>query len=245
MIEFAGLQKLYPSTHAGIQEINAQFKEGEWVALLGPSGSGKSTLLKLIAGLEEQSSGSIQTPYSRKETSFVFQDAALLPWLTVMENVLLPIRMRPGHAVPTEKVRYWIEKLKLTSFVDRYPSELSGGMKMRVSLARALVTDPKLLLLDEPFAALDEPIRIELGLELRDLWKQLKPTVFFVTHSITEAIWLADRVIVLQGQPGRVALDEALPFGLDRPLSVRGAPEFLSKVEKCFSLLRGGPGGGA
>jgi NitT/TauT family transport system ATP-binding protein len=132
----------------------------------------------------------------------------------------------------------WIRKLKLEKFVNHYPSQLSGGLKMRVSVARALITKPQLILMDEPFAALDEPIRIELGLELRELWKSLKPTIVFVTHSITEALWLSDRILVLQGQPGRIALDRTQTFGDDRPLSLRGSPEFQKNVEECFQLLR-------
>lgn len=241
-IELRGLGKIYPRTQAGVAGVDAQIRESEWVALLGASGSGKSTLLKLLAGLETPSAGTIQSPYTRAQMGFVFQDSALLPWKTVEENILLPIHLRAGGShVPKarERAQPWIEKLRLQNFLKSYPEELSGGLKMRVSIARALIAEPRVLLLDEPFAALDEPIRIELGLELRELWKQLKPTVVMVTHSITEALWLADRVMVLQGQPGRIVLDEALPFGADRPLKIRGSTEFLDQVQKCFQLLRG------
>lgn len=237
------LTKLYSATGAGIKDVSAEVQSGEWVALLGPSGCGKSTLLKIIAGLEEASSGILSHPWSPQEISFVFQEAALLPWLTVRDNVFLPYRFRKVSGTQWAEIQTrtleWIEKLRLTRFLDAFPSELSGGMKMRVSLARALATQPKLLLLDEPFAALDEPIRMELGLELRELWLQHRPTVFFVTHSITEALSLSDRVMVMQGQPGTVVLDEALHFGEKRNLSLRARPEFTQKVEMCFELLRG------
>jgi NitT/TauT family transport system ATP-binding protein len=239
VIRFENAQKIFSQTGAGLSNFQTEIQNGEWVTLLGPSGSGKSTLLNLVAGLDSVTAGKISHPFSRDEIGFVFQQAALLPWKTVSENILLPLALKTA---PTEEMRtrleLWLHKLKLMRFAKAYPHELSGGMKMRVSLARALITQPKLLLLDEPFAALDEPIRIELGLELRELWKQLKPTVLMVTHSITEGLWLADRVIVLQGQPGKISHDETLPFGIDRPLALRGRPEFLKSVEQCFELLR-------
>jgi len=238
-LRFESLQKIYPNTQAGIAAVDAEIPEGQWVTFLGPSGSGKTTLLKLVAGLETRSGGQLVQPYASREMGYVFQEAALLPWKTVSDNIELPLVLRGTSEKEARKAAQpWVEKLGLERFLKSYPKELSGGLKMRVSLARALVTNPKLLLLDEPFAALDEPIRIELGLELRDLWKTLKPTILMVTHSITEALWLSDRVMVFQGQPGRVVLDEAIHLGVDRPLSLRGTPEFLEKVEQCFELLR-------
>ncbi len=236
------LQKIYTSTNVGLAPISLHIPDSQWISLLGPSGSGKTTLLKLIAGLEEKTGGKFEQNFNKKEISYVFQDAALLPWLTVMENIILPLTLR-GIAVASaeSEAQPWIKKLKLDKFTKQYPSQLSGGLKMRVSVARALITKPKLILLDEPFAALDEPIRIELGLELRELWKQLKPTIVFVTHSITEALWLSDRVLVFQGQPGKVILDRELPFGEDRNLALRARTDFQSQVEECFQLLRSIP----
>jgi NitT/TauT family transport system ATP-binding protein len=238
-IEIQGLQKLYRGSNVGLGTTDLEIPSSQWISIIGPSGCGKTTLLKLIAGLEQPSQGSVKNPLSKKDMSYVFQDSALLPWKTVMENITLSLVLRGASRSSAEAdAKIWIQKLKLEKFVNHYPSQLSGGLKMRVSVARALITKPKLILMDEPFAALDEPIRIELGLELRELWKTLKPTIVFVTHSITEALWLSDRVLVLQGQPGQIALDRTQTFGEDRPLSLRGAPEFQKNVEECFQLLR-------
>lgn len=240
MIELKKLKRIYPKTHAGLGPISLQIQPGEWITVLGPSGSGKSTLLRLISGLDTRTEGELIQDYSRKEMGFVFQDSALLPWKTVLENIVLPLELR-GMSIEEARNRAspWIEKLKLSQFIRAFPSELSGGLRMRVSLARALITDPKLLLLDEPFSALDEPIRIELGLELRALWKSLKPTVVLVTHSITEGVWLGDRVLVIRGQPGSLVMDQKIELGMDRSLTQRAHPEFLKIVKECYELLKG------
>jgi ABC-type nitrate/sulfonate/bicarbonate transport system ATPase subunit len=241
MIRLHGVGRIFPKTGLGLGALDAEFGDGEWVTLLGPSGCGKTTLLRLIAGLESPDSGSIESSFSPHEIGYVFQEAALLPWRTVMENITLPLTIR---GVPRrdaeEKAMPWIRKLRIDRHTGSKPSELSGGLRMRVSLARALITDPGLLLLDEPFAALDEPIRIELGLELRELFRSLRPTVIMVTHSITEGLWLSDRVLLFQGQPGKLALDRAVDLGPERTLSQRGDPKFLLLVEECFSMLKGG-----
>ena len=239
MIKMDQLEKVYSGTRAGLSQLSTTFLPGEWVTLLGPSGSGKTTLLKLISGLETQSSGQLENPFLASETSFVFQEPALLPWKSVMDNIILPLTLRKSSiAEAKKKAEPWLAKLGLRDFALARPHELSGGLKMRVSLARALVTEPKLLLMDEPFAALDEPIRIELGIELRNLFCQLKPTIIMVTHSITEGLWLADRAIILKGRPGKVVWDQKMSLGDARPLKLRGDPEFLKQVEACFSLLK-------
>ena len=239
-IELNSLLKIYPESKVGLESLSLRIPESQWVSVIGPSGCGKTTLLKLISGLEEKTAGSIQQNFQRKEMSYVFQDAALLSWLSVMENIILPLTLRGVAADEAEQeAQPWIKKLKLDKFVNHDPAQLSGGLKMRVSVARALITKPKLILLDEPFAALDEPIRIELGLELRELWLSLQPTIIFVTHSITEALWLSDRVIVLQGQPGKVVLDRELKFGPDRSLALRAREDFQAQVDECFQLLKG------
>ena len=241
-IELSSLQKIYPKSNVGLGPTSITIPDAQWLSLLGPSGCGKTTLLKLIAGLEEKSGGTLVSSFQKKQISYVFQDTALLPWLTVMENITLPLTLR-GMASKDAAIEAapWIQKLKLEKFTESFPSQLSGGLKMRVSVARALITKPKLILMDEPFAALDEPIRIELGLELRELWKSLQPTIIFVTHSITEALWLSDRVLVFQGQPGKIILDRELPFGENRDLALRGRTDFQGLVEECFQLLRSTP----
>jgi NitT/TauT family transport system ATP-binding protein len=241
MIALQGVSKIFPGTGTGLDTLDLEFNEGEWVSLLGPSGCGKSTLLRLIAGLDVPTSGEIRHTHRKDRIGFVFQDPALLPWLTVQDNVALPLVLKgkdkreAGLLAQKE-----LERLRIPHHSASRPHELSGGIKMRVSLARTLIRQPDLILLDEPFAALDEPIRIELGLELRDLFTTLKPTVLMVTHSITEGLWLSDRTLVLQGQPGRVVLDEKSTLTGGRTLAKRGDPEFLSMVERCFDLLRGG-----
>lgn len=240
MIRLQGVSKIYPGTGTGLGVSNLEFNSGEWVTLLGPSGCGKSTLLRLVSGLETPSTGVIHQPFKRERIGFVFQDASLLPWLDVLDNVMLPLilkgRDRQEARALAEKE---LERLKILPHAKSKPHELSGGIRMRVSLARTLIRQPDLILLDEPFAALDEPIRIELGIELRELFLSLKPTILMVTHSITEALWLSDRVVVFQGQPGVVVLDEKSNLGEVRSLSRRGDPEFLSMVDRCFHLLKG------
>lgn len=240
MIHFERVSRIFTTTGSGMADFSAVIGAGEWVTLLGPSGCGKTTLLRLIAGLEVPTSGVIQNPVSIRDRAFVFQEPALLPWLSAIENVMLPLRIRGvGPEEARQRARIWLEKLRISRHLESRPEALSGGMKMRVSLARALVTEPKLLLLDEPFAALDEPIRIELGLEIRELFCDLRPTIVMVTHSITEALWLSDRVLLFQGQPGRLVLDQKCNLSEQRTLSQRGDAKFISQVEECFQLLRG------
>jgi NitT/TauT family transport system ATP-binding protein len=196
-----------------IESFNLDVQAGEFLAILGPSGCGKSTLLRMIARLAEPNAGSvkIEPDTDRFQTSFVFQDAHLLPWRTVLDNTALPLELM---GIPlTEryaKAQQVLERVGLSEARNRYPAQLSGGMRMRVSLARALVTEPRLLLLDEPFAALDEITRFKLDLQLRELWKERGLTVIFVTHSISEAAFLANRAVVLSRRGGKIMMDRSL-----------------------------------
>jgi len=215
---------------AALAPISFSVKSGEFISLLGPSGSGKSTLLRIIAGLETYEGDLKVESVSR---AFVFQDAALLPWRTVLQNVALPLELTGASGDP-------LAALSLVGLKDvstLYPNQLSGGMKMRVSVARALVSKPSLLLLDEPFAALDERTRHRLQEDLRSLWISLGMTVVFVTHSASEAVFVSDRALVLSGGPGRVIADHAINLGRERVASLRSDPQFISEVSYLSGVM--------
>lgn len=215
--------------------------QGQFVSLLGPSGCGKSTLLRLLSGLVSPSQGLVtNTSISQ---SFVFQDPCLLPWRSVLENILLPFELGPHKQLkihPEELCRRTSEilkKVKLLSHEHKFPHELSGGMRMRVSLARALMTRPEVLFLDEPFSALDEVTRFDLQDELFQIWTELRMTVFFVTHSITEALYLSQRVILLNPQTQKISLDELLNW-VPSP-QLRQSQDFFKKNEEIRQHLIG------
>ncbi len=208
-----------------LADVSLTVEEGDFVALLGPSGCGKSTLLRLIAGLDQPDSGRIAwaagQPPAPGEIGFVFQDPTLLPWATAAANVALPIRLRrTDPAGAAARVRAALADVGLAGFEDARPRQLSGGMRMRVSIARALVTRPRLLLLDEPFAALDEFTRHRLQEDLLALWRTHRCTIVFVTHSIYEACFLARRIVLMTPRPGRIAreLAQTLPESAGRRL---------------------------
>jgi NitT/TauT family transport system ATP-binding protein len=216
-LQLRGVRKAFDQLVV-IEGMDLEIPAGEFVAILGPSGCGKSTLLRMIARLVEPTAGSIAIqPEEQFQTSFVFQDAHLLPWRTVLDNAALPLELmgierEARHAT----ARTALEQVSLFEAEDRYPAQLSGGMRMRASLARALVSEPQLLLLDEPFAALDEITRFHLDTQLRDLWQTRGITVVFVTHSISEAAFLANRAIVLTRRGGGIKLDRRLDLPLER-----------------------------
>jgi NitT/TauT family transport system ATP-binding protein len=235
-VEVLSVEKTYPNGTQALQPVNLSVGEGEFVTLLGPSGCGKSTLLKMMAGLLEPSNGRLllwRRPVGQMESSghrlsFVFQEPTLMPWARVQANVQLPLDLAgvpPSQAAP--RVREALAMVGLDQFAGALPRELSGGMQMRVSIARGLVTQPTLLLMDEPFGALDEITRNKLDSDLLDLWRAKKLTVIFVTHSIYEAVYLSTRVVVMAARPGRVV--EEVP--IDEPYP-RG-PEF--RVSTAFS----------
>jgi NitT/TauT family transport system ATP-binding protein len=215
--------------HVVIASMSLRIEAGEFVAVLGPSGCGKSTLLRMIAGLARPDSGSILTEPGGAgfQRAFVFQDAHLLPWRNVLDNAALPLElMGAARDERHRKARAALEKVSLLDAIERYPAQLSGGMRMRVSLARALVTEPQLLLLDEPFAALDEITRFHLDVQLRELWRERRMTVIFVTHSISEAAFLADRAVVMGKRGGNITLDREMELPEARTNELRGDPSF-------------------
>ena len=236
MIEIRDLNMTYPTASGepvrALQGIDLEVRRGEFVSLVGPSGCGKSTLLKIIAGLYRPSSGvaSIDgqpiTGPSR-DIGMVFQGPVLLPWRTVLQNVLLPVE---GRHLDTssfhERSKALLATMGLEDFHDRYPYQLSGGMQQRVSIARALIQDPAILLMDEPFAALDAMTRDGLNLELLRIWSLTGKTIIFVTHSIVEAVFLSSRIVIMSSRPGRVLEMVDVDLPLPRTLDVMASPEF-------------------
>jgi len=240
-----GVSKTYGSNPPVLQQIDLTIAKGEFVSLIGPSGCGKSTLLKLISGLTNATSGSIlvdgMTPVNARETiSYIFQDATLLPWRTVTSNVGLGLELEHvAREVRKQKVDALLELVGLTHVARAYPRQLSGGMKMRVSVARALATRPRLLLMDEPFGALDEMTRDRLNEELLRLRAEQDWTAVFVTHSVAEAVFLSTRIIVLAPSPGRIAQEVNINFPFPRTSVTRESPEFESYVTQVSRSLRG------
>src|SRR5579871_2676129 len=237
--------KRYRNGSVVLEGISMNIARGEFVSLLGPSGCGKSTLLKLVAGLSPVSEGAVRvngmTPENARELmSFIFQDATLLPWRTVEQNVGLGLELE--HAARPqrkERVERMLELVGLGQVAGRYPRQLSGGMKMRVSIARALVNRPRILLMDEPFAALDEMTRDRLNEELLRLYTEQKWTVLFVTHSVAEAVFLSTRVVILAAHPGRVAHEISVDLPWPRTAETRESEAYEEAVTHATRLLRG------
>jgi NitT/TauT family transport system ATP-binding protein len=244
-IVLEGVSKQFRAGTLALKDVSLQVEKGEFVALLGPSGCGKSTLLRLVSGLTQASSGSIavngMTPANARELmSFIFQDATLLPWRTVEQNVGLGMELEhAARAARREKVAKMLELVGLEHVAGRYPRQLSGGMKMRVSIARALVSRPRILLMDEPFAALDEMSRDRLNEELLRLYREQQWTVMFVTHSVAEAVFLATRVVILAPHPGRVAHVVPIELPWPRTGEMRLTPAYEEQVSRVSRLLRG------
>lgn len=228
----------------GVQALAAsdlQIDAGEFVTIVGPSGCGKSTLLRIVAGLIAPTEGTITKP-AISMGAFVFQEAALLPWRTVQKNAELLMELESGFPKETkkEKARAALEQVGLTGFEHSYPHQLSGGMKMRLSLARALALRPDYLLLDEPLAAVDELTRELLQDELRALWKDEGFTAILVTHNVQEAVYLANRVVVMSPRPGRITHVIDVPFGSNRDQELRATPEFAELTGEISRKLREG-----
>lgn len=234
-----GVRRVFDGGLVVIENLNLEVEAGEFLAILGPSGCGKSTLLRMIARLAEPDAGSIRIePESRFQAAFVFQDAHLLPWRSVLDNTALPLElMGVAREERHARARTALEQVSLLEAADRYPAQLSGGMRMRASLARALVTNPRLLLLDEPFAALDEITRFRLDTQLRELWKARGMTVIFVTHSISEAAFLANRAVVLARRQGRIKLDRRLELPESRGNELRTSAELGREMKMLLAAM--------
>jgi NitT/TauT family transport system ATP-binding protein len=229
-VSLRGVTKTYDSGVVALGPIDLDVPKGEFVSLLGPSGCGKSTALRLIAGLSAPTSGAVRVAHhgaqAGRSIGFVFQEPTLMPWTSVRENVRLPLKLtHVPRGEADKRVGEALAQVGLAEFADAFPRELSGGMKMRVSLARALVTDPDILLMDEPFAALDEITRFKLNNDLLALWRNLNKTVIFVTHSVFESVYLSQRVIVMTPRPGRIAAEFCIDAAEPR------AEEFRTSVE--------------
>jgi NitT/TauT family transport system ATP-binding protein len=222
-----------------LQDISFSVKDHEFVSIVGPSGCGKTTLLKIVANLVSIDSGSIDYKgMTNPSTSLVFQDQGLLPWLNVLDNIVLGLELRkvPKHQ-REEQGREFMKLVKLEGFEKYYPFELSGGMRQRVALARAFLTDPDILLMDEPFGALDAQTRIILQEELLNLWINHRKTVLFVTHDIDEAILLSDRIVVMSNRPGKIQKIITPPLGRPRDLKLRDDPAFMEIRWQIWNLL--------
>lgn len=218
-VALRGVGKIFETGTVALQGLDLEIAAGEFVSLLGPSGCGKSTALRLIAGLAAPTAGSVfRSGDTAADIGFVFQEPTLMPWASAFANVRMPLRLRGmGRRAARDDVMEALRLVGLADFADAYPRELSGGMKMRVSIARALVTRPRILLMDEPFAALDEITRFRLNDQLLDLWQAMGFTVVFVTHSVFESVYLSQRICIFSPRPGRIAdelpVDEPYPRG--------------------------------
>jgi NitT/TauT family transport system ATP-binding protein len=247
-VRVAGVVRRFAGPAAPVEVlagIDLDVPASEFVALLGPSGCGKSTLLRLVAGLDAPDGGSLQVggrAVGRRAPpaaiAFVFQEAHLLPWRTLLKNVMLPLELR-GMPAPDrlERALHMLDRVGLADARDRYPAQLSGGMQLRGSLARALVTEPTLLLLDEPFAALDEITRQRLDDLIHELWRERRFTALFVTHSLREAVFLAQRAIMFSRRPAHLVADRRIEFPIERGAALRSLPAYHELVEQLHADL--------
>jgi NitT/TauT family transport system ATP-binding protein len=247
LIRIGGLQKIYAANTASpvhaLSSIDLDIADGEFVAVVGPSGCGKSTLLRILAGLDDRDGGdltlagqSVSGPST--DVGFVFQAANLLPWLTVRDNVRLPLRVGKAAKAAAADVDALLDMTGLADFGHRYPYELSGGMQQRAGICRALARNPKILLMDEPFGALDALTRERMNLELQRIWQTSGKTIVLITHSISEAVFLGDRVVVMSARPGRVVADITIPIPRPRSLDgIIGHPEYQRITREIRHLL--------
>ncbi|WP_422371278.1 ABC transporter ATP-binding protein [Hoeflea sp.] len=231
-----------------LKDITLDIAEGEFISLIGPSGCGKTTLLRVIADLESPTGGTVtvngMTPEQarlKRAYGYVFQQAALLPWRTIEDNIALPLEvMGVDQKTRTDRIRKNLELVNLAGFEKKFPWQLSGGMQQRASIARALAVEPDMLLMDEPFGALDEIVRDHLNEQLLKLWAKTKKTVVFVTHSIPEAVFLSTKIVVMSPRPGRIHEIIDCDLGAERPLDIRETPEFLKIAHQVREGLKAG-----
>jgi NitT/TauT family transport system ATP-binding protein len=237
-LDFEGVSKVFDTGTTALSGVDLAVRPGEFVAVVGPSGCGKSTLLRLAAGLDKATDGTVGV--TAKTTSYVFQEPTLLPWRSALGNVALIGQL---HHLPKaerlQRAREALDLVGLSEFAKQFPRQLSGGMKMRVSLARALVADPQLALFDEPFGALDEITRLGMQTELQRLFGLRQFAGLFITHSVSEAVYLASRVVVLTGRPGRIATEIEVPFSRPRVPELRYTPEFAALAGEVSHVLEG------
>ncbi len=234
-VTLEGVSKIFnpgPRQVEAVSELGFSVRSGDFVSILGPSGCGKSTLLMMVAGLEKPSTGVIRIAGDRVErprlqTGIIFQDPTLLPWKSALDNVLFPVSIQSQvREADRERAMELLRLVGLADFRDKRPHQLSGGMKQRAAICRALITDPDLLLMDEPFSALDAMTRDELNVALLDIWQRHHKTALFVTHSIREAVFLSDRVIVMGRRPSKIVADVAIEFPRPRNVHLQEAPEY-------------------
>jgi NitT/TauT family transport system ATP-binding protein len=243
LIRMQNVRRQFGADVVAVDNMTLTINEGDFLSLLGPSGCGKSTALKMIAGLLPVTSGKIEvTPregQSEKDLGFVFQEPTLMPWTTVFDNVWLPLRLAGvSRAAATDRIRKALADVGLSKFEAAYPRELSGGMKMRVSIARAMVTRPRTLLMDEPFAALDEITRMKLNNDVIRLAAEHRLTVVFVTHSVFESVYLSNRVVVMAARPGRVSADLTIAAPWPRDETFRTTPAYAEECRRVSVALK-------
>jgi NitT/TauT family transport system ATP-binding protein len=239
LARFHAVEKIYASGVRALGPLEMTVEGGEFLSLLGPSGCGKSTALRILAGLLEPTRGRVIWPEGKPSIGFVFQDPTLMPWATALENVRLPLVLAGvARGEANARADQALSRMGLGAFLDAYPRALSGGMRMRVSIARALVGEPRLLLMDEPFAALDEFSREALNDDLLKLWREDGLSVVFVTHSVYESTFLSTRIVTLTGRPGRVAQEFAFAPPARRTSAWRLTPEFADAARQVSRALR-------
>ncbi len=233
------VSKVFDTGTVALDGFDLGVREGEFLSLLGPSGCGKSTALRLVSGLDEPTSGSIRHNGGAGEVGYVFQEPTLMPWATAFGNVFMPLRLRGvSRRDARDEVMDALSRVGLADFAGAYPRQLSGGMRMRVSIARALVTRPQILLMDEPFAALDEITRFRLNDELLRLWQAMRLTVVFVTHSVFESVFLSQRICVMGARPGRVIAEFSIDEPYPRGEAFRTSPAYAASCGRVSAALQ-------